>query len=180
MKESLALVVLVVALALALPSAAQLQAGRVYVWGNTINSKFLGPIGSNMLVGPFRLFDSCIAFLALMQREGAGLVFVSPTKIVLDVIAAGGLFCVQFDGQGNRVIQDQASTNSNVAPSQGWMAGGFNSQAYFFGIGPVRSRESCSTILGAMYRESAGFAYIGISKIITQAVGASSLSCTSI
>lgn len=152
-------------------------ASGVYVWGNTINSRYLGPIGSSMLVGPFRSFASCIAFLALMQREGANLGFVSPTRIVLDVIDAGGLFCVQFDDRGNVATRGQASMNSNVSPDRGWIAGGVNSQGYFLGIGPVRTRESCSIILGAMHREGAAFAYIGIAKIITQAVTLSSLSC---
>ena len=45
------------------------------------------------------------------------------------------------------------------------------------GIGPVRARESCLTILGTMYRERAGFAYVNVGQTITQVVLPSALSC---
>ncbi len=114
-----------------------------------------------MLVGSFRAFDSCLAFVSLMIRE---------------------------DAAGNVIMRDKVSQGMNFnfpvnpgpSPAVRWMAGGFNSQRYFFGIGPVRTQASCSTILGTMHREGVGFAYLGIGKIITQAVVPSSLSCTSL
>jgi hypothetical protein len=179
MKRSLVLVVLAAAVALAFPPIAQSQAGIVFVWGNAITDRSLGPGGGNLLVGPFRSFDSCIAFLALMQREGAGLGVINPGMTVVDIVPAGGLSCVQLDARGNVLLQGQASTNSNEPADRGWLAGGINSQGYFFGIGPVRTRQSCSIILGAMHRDGAGFAYIGAARTITQAVLPSSLSCKS-
>ena len=168
----------IVTLILAFPSAAHPQPrGVVFVWGSTISSESLGPSGSHMLIGPFHSFNACIAFLALMQREGAGLGFVGPSKAILDVIGAGELYCVQVDSRGNIVMHGQASGDSAPLPDHGWMAGGFNSKGYFFGIGPVRARESCSTILGTMYREGAGFAYVNPGQTVTQVVLPTALSC---
>ncbi len=85
----------VLALVLTLPSAAHPQAGAfVFVWGSTITTEALGPVGGHMLIGPFRSFNGCIAFLALMHREGAGFAYVNPGQAVTQVVLPSSLTCV--------------------------------------------------------------------------------------